>query len=78
MSRTVIAAVDDMFLVLKIRAGAENVGITLRSVRNADLLLSVARDTGADLIIVDLQHKDRSVRIRNAAEIRRAGLRRFV
>ena len=55
MSRTVIAAVDDMFFVAKIRATAEHLGIELRSVRNADLLLNLARERGADLIIVDLQ-----------------------
>lgn len=54
MSRTVIAAVDDMFFAAKIRATAEHLGVNLRSVRNADLVLSVARETHADLIIVDL------------------------
>lgn len=54
MSRTVIAAVDDMFFVAKIRATAEHLGIELRSVRNAELLLSLARETAPDLIIVDL------------------------
>lgn len=54
MSRTVIAVVDDMFFAAKIRAAAEHLGVTLRSVRNEELLLSVARETAADLIIVDL------------------------
>src|SRR5688500_1744258 len=54
MSRTVIAAVDDMFFVAKIRATAEHLGIELRSVRKAELLLSLAREAAADLIIVDL------------------------
>ena len=54
MTRTVITAVDDMFFAAKIRATAEHIGITLRSVRNLDTLLNVARETTPDLIIVDL------------------------
>ena len=55
MPRTVIAAVDDMFFVAKIRATAEHLGVELKSVRNAELLLNLAREGSADLIIVDLQ-----------------------
>lgn len=58
MSRTVIVAADDMFFVAKIRGTAEHLGITVRSVRNAELLLTVAREGTADLIIVDL-HAER-------------------
>jgi CheY-like chemotaxis protein len=54
MNRTVITAVDDMFFAAKIRATAEHLGVTLRSVRNLETLLSVARDTVPDLIIVNL------------------------
>ena len=54
MTRTVIAVVEDMLFVSKIRATAEHLDVTLRSVRNMDTLLQVARDSGADLIIVDL------------------------
>ena len=54
MSRTVIAAIDDMFFVAKIRATAEHLDITVRSVRNAETLLNVAKESVADLIIVDL------------------------
>ncbi|MGI8919880.1 MAG: hypothetical protein ACR2H6_14910 [Pyrinomonadaceae bacterium] len=54
MSRTVIAAVDDMIFVAKIRATAEHLDVTLRSVRNAETLLKIARESAADLIIVDL------------------------
>lgn len=54
MARTVIAAVDDMFFVAKIRAAAEHLGVTLRSVRNLETLLSVAREAKPDLVIVDL------------------------
>ncbi len=38
----------------KIRATAEDLDVTLRSVRNAEALLRVAREGAADLIIVDL------------------------
>jgi DNA-binding NarL/FixJ family response regulator len=58
MPRTVIAAVEDMLFASKIRARAEHLDVTLRSVRNLDTLLQVARETGADLIIVDL-HAER-------------------
>jgi DNA-binding NarL/FixJ family response regulator len=54
MARTVIAAVEDMLFVSKIRATAEHLDVTLRSVRNADTLLKVARESAPDLIIVDL------------------------
>lgn len=54
MPRSVIIAVDDMFFVAKIRATAEHLGVTLRSVRNLETLLNVAREGQTDLIIVDL------------------------
>jgi CheY-like chemotaxis protein len=54
MARSVILAVDDMFFVAKIRATAEHLGVTLRSVRNLETLLNVAREGQTDLIIVDL------------------------
>ena len=54
MTRTVIAAVDDMFFAAKIRAAAEHLGVTLRSMRNPEQLLNAARESNADLIIVDL------------------------
>ena len=44
MPRTIIAAVDDMFFVAKIRATAEHLGVELKSVRNAELLLNLARE----------------------------------
>jgi PleD family two-component response regulator len=53
MSRTVIAAVDDMFFAAKIRAAADHLGITLRTVRKPDLLMNAARE-GASLIIINL------------------------
>lgn len=54
MSRTVIAAVDDMFFISKIRAAAEHLGVDVRFARNTDALLASARENKADLIIVDL------------------------
>lgn len=54
MSRTVIAAVDDMFFISKIRATAEHLGVDLRFARNSDALLASARENRANLIIVDL------------------------
>ncbi|MBA3514258.1 MAG: response regulator [Pyrinomonadaceae bacterium] len=54
MSRTVIAAVDDMFFASKIRATAEHLGVDVRFARNVDSLLTSARESKADLIIVDL------------------------
>ena len=54
MTRTVIAAVDDMFFASKIRAAAQHLGVTLRSMRNPEQLLNAARESNADLIIVDL------------------------
>lgn len=54
MTRTVIAAVDDMFFAAKIRAAALHLGITLRSMRNPEQLLNAARESNPDLIIVDL------------------------
>jgi CheY-like chemotaxis protein len=53
MNRTIIAVVDDMFFAAKIRAAAEALGVTLRTVRTLELVLSIARE-GAELIIVDL------------------------
>ncbi len=54
MTRTVIAAVDDMFFISKIRATAEHLGIDVRFSRNVDSLLTSAKESKADLIIVDL------------------------
>jgi PleD family two-component response regulator len=54
MSRTVIAAVDDMLFISKIRATAEHVGVDVRFARNADALLTSARESKPAMIIVDL------------------------
>jgi len=54
MSRTVIAAVDDMIFKAKIRAAAEHVGADVGFARNTDALLASARENKPNLIIVDL------------------------
>ena len=54
MSQNIIAAVDDMLFMSKIRATAESLNVTIRFVRNIDTLFSVAGDSRPALIIVDL------------------------
>jgi CheY-like chemotaxis protein len=54
-SRTVIAAVDDLFFAAKIRATAEHLGVEVRFVRSVDALIASARERKPELIIVDLQ-----------------------
>ncbi len=54
MSRTVIAAVDDMFFASKIRATAESLGVAVSFVRKQERILSGAREKRPDLILVDL------------------------
>jgi PleD family two-component response regulator len=54
MSRTVIAAVDDMLFISKIRATAELAGVDVRFARSADALLASVRENKPSLIIVDL------------------------
>jgi CheY-like chemotaxis protein len=55
MSRTVVAAVDDMFFASKIRATAEHLAVDLHVVRSTESALNTARAQKPDLIIVDLQ-----------------------
>lgn len=54
MTRTIIAAVDDMFFASKIRATAEHLNVNIRFVRSVDSLMSVVRENEAALIVVDL------------------------
>jgi CheY-like chemotaxis protein len=44
-----------MFFISKIRATAEHLGVDVRFLRSLDSLLTSARESKADLIIVDLQ-----------------------
>jgi len=55
MSQNIVAAVDDMLFMSKIRATAESLNVTIRFVRNTDTLFSVAAESLPALIIVDLQ-----------------------
>lgn len=54
MSRTIIAAVDDMFCISKIRAAAEHLGVKVNFPRNVESLIASAREAQPDLIVVDL------------------------
>ena len=55
MSHVVVAAVNDMFFMSKIRAAAESLNVTVRFVRNGEALSSVAAESLPALIIIDLQ-----------------------
>ena len=54
MSRTIIAAVDDMLFASKIRATAEHLNVEVRFARSVDSLLNAVREGEAALIVVDL------------------------
>jgi CheY-like chemotaxis protein len=54
MSRTIIAAVDDMFFISKIRAAAEHLGVKVNFPRNVEALIASAHESQPDLIVVDL------------------------
>jgi CheY-like chemotaxis protein len=57
MTRTILAAVDDMFFAAKIRATAEALGVTLTFFRKHDGLVAAAAERAPDLIIVDLHNE---------------------
>ena len=54
--RTVIAAVDDMFFVSKIKETAKALGMVVRFPRTLAALVSLAGDELPDLIVVDLHN----------------------
>ena len=54
MTRTVIAAVDDMFFAAKIRAVAEHLGVNLRFAKSASAVMETARAGNVSLVLVDL------------------------
>ena len=56
MIRTVIAVIDDMFLVSKVRATAKALGMMVVFPRNLDALRHIIDDSVPNIIIVDLQH----------------------
>src|SRR5919205_2074394 len=55
MKRRVIAAVDDLFFVAKIRATAEQLGIEIETGRDTEAILASSRAERPALIIADLQ-----------------------
>ena len=57
MSRTILAAVDDMFFAAKIRATAEALGISIKFHRKLDGLVNAAAEQSPDLIVVDLHNE---------------------
>ena len=57
MTRTILAAVDDMFFAAKIRATAEALGVTIKFYRQLDGLVNAAAEQAPDLIIVDLHNE---------------------
>jgi PleD family two-component response regulator len=54
LSRSIVAAIDDMLFASKIRAAAEHLDVTVRFARNSEALLRSVRESKPDLVIVDL------------------------
>ena len=57
MSGVIIAVVDDMFFVWKIRAVAEASGIQITFPRSREVLFEKAREAKPQLILVDLHNQ---------------------
>ncbi len=57
MTRYILAAVDDMFFAVKIRATAEALGVDIKFHRKLEGLVSAAAEQSPDLIIVDLHNE---------------------
>src|SRR5687767_7531991 len=57
MSRTILAAVDDMLFAAKIRATAEALGVEIKFHRRAESLMAAAAEQSPDLIIIDLHNE---------------------
>ena len=57
MGQAIIAVVDDMFFVSKIRAVAEAVGVEISFPRNLEALIQKARETKPRLVVVDLHNQ---------------------
>ena len=55
MKRRVVAAVDDLFFAAKIRATAEQLGVSVEFQRDLDALCASAQAEPPALVIVDLQ-----------------------
>ena len=56
-TRTILAAVDDMFFAAKIRATAEALGVSIKFFRGVDALVKAAAEQSPQLIIVDLHNE---------------------
>ena len=69
MIRTVVAAVEDMFFVSKIRETAKALGMVANFPRRADVLLGAVSQEPPDLIVVDL-HSQRFNAIELAGELK--------
>ena len=54
MSRTVIAAVDDLFFASKIRAVAEHLGLSIEFARSDQAVIDAARRETPVVIVIDL------------------------
>ena len=57
MTRTILAAVDDMFFAAKIRATADALEVSANFFRKLDGLVAAAAERSPDLIIVDLHNE---------------------
>lgn len=69
MSRTVVAAVADMFFASKIRATAEALGVEISFPRSQEAVVQKIRDVSATLVIVDL-HNERIDSVALATELK--------
>ncbi|HLE63097.1 MAG TPA: hypothetical protein VI750_08165 [Pyrinomonadaceae bacterium] len=54
MNRRIVAVVDDMFFVSKIRATSVSLGVDVKFVRTLEQLSATATESKPDLIVVDL------------------------
>jgi len=57
MTRTILAAVDDMFFAAKIRATAEAMDVNIKFHRQLDGLVNAAAEQSPALIVVDLHNE---------------------
>jgi PleD family two-component response regulator len=57
MIRTVVAVVDDMFFVSKIRATSKALGMIVKFPRTAESFRAIVEDEPPDLILVDLHNE---------------------
>lgn len=57
MTRSIFAAVDDMFFAAKIRATAEALGVNIKFYRRLESLITAAGEQSPDLILCDLHNE---------------------